>query len=112
MEKETLESLVDILIPGDENGPGALEGGVVEFIDHRLAGQYGNNGRMYMRGPFIQPGIEDAIEVEGIEYPNGSPSPRMGAGTYYQYPISLREFWKLGISYLNEYTNKVSKLIL
>lgn len=37
-EVETLEILCDLLIPSDENGPGAREARAAHYIDHALAG--------------------------------------------------------------------------
>ncbi len=48
-----LEAIVEAIIPSDQNGPGAKEAGVLVFIDNQLYGVYGNNGRMYLNGPFI-----------------------------------------------------------
>ena len=40
------------LIPADENGPGALELGVPEFIDREMEGPFGHAATWYMQGPF------------------------------------------------------------
>jgi gluconate 2-dehydrogenase gamma chain len=40
------------LIPADENGPGALELGVPEFIDREMEGTFGHAATWYMQGPF------------------------------------------------------------
>src|SRR5262249_16580429 len=37
-QKQLIEAVVDRLIPSDESGPGALECGVVGYIDQALAG--------------------------------------------------------------------------
>jgi gluconate 2-dehydrogenase gamma chain len=42
------------IIPTDENGPGAVEAGVVYFIDRQLSNEYGFGGRRYDQGPFQQ----------------------------------------------------------
>ncbi|PKU23033.1 gluconate 2-dehydrogenase subunit 3 family protein [Telmatospirillum siberiense] len=47
-----LMSLVDRLIPADEEGPGALEAGVPEFIDRQMGEPYGYGALWYMQGPF------------------------------------------------------------
>ncbi|MCA1024964.1 MULTISPECIES: gluconate 2-dehydrogenase subunit 3 family protein [Cytobacillus] len=41
------------IFPSDDNGPGADELGVAYYIDHSLAGSWGNNAREYMQGPFF-----------------------------------------------------------
>ncbi|QIL72811.1 gluconate 2-dehydrogenase subunit 3 family protein [Diaphorobacter sp. HDW4B] len=43
---------VDILIPKDEIGPGAVEAGVPEFIDRQLEMPWGHGKLWYMQGPF------------------------------------------------------------
>ena len=43
------------IIPTDDNGPGAIEAGVVFFIDRQLSSQAGVGGREYRLGPY-QPG--------------------------------------------------------
>ena len=40
------------LIPADALGPGALEAGVAVFIDHQLAGPFGQAADWYMEGPW------------------------------------------------------------
>jgi gluconate 2-dehydrogenase gamma chain len=42
------------LIPADDNGPGAIEAGVVFFIDRQLASLEGFGGQRYSLGPFVQ----------------------------------------------------------
>ena len=42
------------LIPADDNGPGAIEAGVVYFIDRQLQAAEGFGGRRYEQGPFLQ----------------------------------------------------------
>jgi gluconate 2-dehydrogenase gamma chain len=42
------------LIPADDLGPGALEAGVVVFIDRPLAGEFGRASRWYMQGPWAK----------------------------------------------------------
>src|SRR5262249_53995617 len=42
------------IIPADENGPGAIEAGVVFFIDRQLAALESFGGQRYMLGPFTQ----------------------------------------------------------
>ncbi|UJL48200.1 gluconate 2-dehydrogenase subunit 3 family protein [Virgibacillus sp. NKC19-16] len=48
-----LSAATERIFPEDDNGPGAIALGVPFFIDHQLAGGYGNNDREYMRGPFF-----------------------------------------------------------
>lgn len=53
-DADTLTALVDRLIPASPSGPGAVEAGVVSFIDRQLAGAFGAGSRWYMRGPFAE----------------------------------------------------------
>ena len=51
-ERETVAAIFAILIPSDEDGPGATEAEAVTFIDRQLAGFYGQAQHWYMKGPF------------------------------------------------------------
>ena len=42
------------IIPKDNLGPGAVEAGVVLFIDRQLAGDFGKASDMYMQGPWAK----------------------------------------------------------
>jgi len=44
------------IIPADDNGPGAIEAGVVYFIDRQLSSLEGFGGQRYTLGPFVQGG--------------------------------------------------------
>ncbi len=48
----TLSAATERIFPKDDLGPGAIELDVPYFIDHQLAGNYGNNSKEYMQGPF------------------------------------------------------------
>lgn len=50
---QVVEAAVERIFPQDENGPGAKELGVPFFIDHQLAGSWGNNAKEYMQPPFF-----------------------------------------------------------
>ncbi|MFC3038733.1 gluconate 2-dehydrogenase subunit 3 family protein [Virgibacillus xinjiangensis] len=52
-----LSAASERIFPEDDNGPGAIGLGVPYFIDHQLAGSYGNNEKEYMQGPFY-PGTD------------------------------------------------------
>ncbi len=103
-EQKAIEAIVETIIPSDQNGPGAKEAGVIFFIDHQLAGDYGNNARMYMKDPFVPSGQAGPITVDGVTYSQGSPKEPY-AGPTYQYDLSLREFWRTGILALETYSN-------
>jgi gluconate 2-dehydrogenase gamma chain len=104
-EQKVLEAIVETIIPTDSNGPGAKEAGVIYFIDKQLGGDYGTNARMYMKGPFVLSGQAGPLTVDGINYPQGSPSEPYSGPTY-QYNMSLRDFWRYGLEALENYATK------
>jgi gluconate 2-dehydrogenase gamma chain len=67
------------LIPSDENGPGAVELGVPEFIDREMDGAFGHAASWYMQGPFA------------------SALPEFGT----QSPLTPREVYRAGIAAVN-----------
>ncbi len=103
-EQKEVEAIVETIIPSDSSGPGAKEAGVIFFIDHQLATDYGNNARMYMKGPFVRSGQAGPITVDGITYSQGSPTEPF-TGPAYQYNLTLREFWRVGLKALEDYSN-------
>jgi Gluconate 2-dehydrogenase subunit 3 len=103
-EQSLLEKIVETIIPTDTD-PGAKEAGVIYFIDRQLASDYGQSANMFMDGPFVPPGQAGPITVGTQTYSAGSPKPRVGAGTNYQYPLNLREFWRVGLVALQAYAN-------
>jgi gluconate 2-dehydrogenase gamma chain len=72
------------LIPYDDNGPGALELGVPEFIDREMDGSFGHAATWYMQGPFA------------------SALPEFG----YQSPLSPRAVYRAGIAAVDAYCRK------
>jgi gluconate 2-dehydrogenase gamma chain len=50
LEAQTLEAFVDRLIPGDANGPGALEAGAVHYIDRALGSALAASRPSYTAG--------------------------------------------------------------
>ncbi|MDR6582927.1 gluconate 2-dehydrogenase [Herbaspirillum sp. BH-1] len=72
-----LSALAEVLIPADENGPGALEAGVPEFIDAQMNTPYGQGQLWYMQGPF---------------------TPDAPAEFGYQLPYPPRELYKKGLA--------------
>jgi len=103
-EQSLLEKVVETIIPTDSD-PGAKEAGVIYFIDRQLAGDYGQSANMFMDGPFVPQGQTGPITVGTQTYSAGSPKVRVGAGTNYQYPLNLREFWRVGLIALQVYAN-------
>jgi gluconate 2-dehydrogenase gamma chain len=59
-----LTALVDRLIPTDQEGPGALEAGVTEFIDRQMNEPYGYGALWYMEGPFRQASPEFGYQLK------------------------------------------------
>jgi gluconate 2-dehydrogenase gamma chain len=49
-----LHAAVDRLIPHDEHGPGAIELGVLEFLDRHMQTPYAAGAIWYMQGPFLK----------------------------------------------------------
>ena len=111
-ERPEVEALAEAIIPSDSTGPGAKEAGVVYFIDHMLAGNYGKGGNMFLQGPFVHPQT-GSVTVSGAVYPSTTESamtysggtiiPRLQAGTAYQYAFNPREFWRRGLVSLQTY---------
>lgn len=111
-EQVIVEALAEAIIPTDSTGPGAKEAGVVYFIDHMLAGNYGKGGNYFLRGPFVAP-QSGSVTVMGAVYPSttktpitysaGTITPRLQAGTSYQYAFNPREFWRRGLTFLENY---------
>lgn len=122
-ERVQLEAIVETIIPTDSTGPGAKEAGVIYFIDRQLAGDYGLGGNMFMEGPFIPPNFPKSTTTPltvnpspawaalpgntnaPIQYTDGTANVRVGAGTRYQYPLIMREFWKAGLAAIQTYSN-------
>jgi gluconate 2-dehydrogenase gamma chain len=73
------------LIPADENGPGAVELGVPEFIDREMDGPFGHAANWYMQGPFA------------------SALPEFG----YQSPLSPRAVYRAGIAAVDAHCRKM-----
>lgn len=105
-EAKLVEAIAETMIPTDSSGPGAKEAGVLYFIDRQLAGDYGGSGLMYMNGPFLKPGQSGPITVDGVTYSAGTAASRIGAAPGYQYPFNLRAYWRLGLTWLEQYSNQ------
>lgn len=74
-----LQAACGRLIPADQNGPGAVELGVPEFIDREMDGPFGHAATWYMQGPFA------------------SALPEFG----YQSPLTPRAVYRAGIAAVN-----------
>jgi gluconate 2-dehydrogenase gamma chain len=53
-EFQVLAQATERIFPEDDLGPGAIGLGVPYFIDHQLAGAYGENSKEYMQPPFYE----------------------------------------------------------
>jgi gluconate 2-dehydrogenase gamma chain len=73
------------LIPNDDNGPGALELGVPEFIDREMEGPFGHAASWYMHGPFA------------------SALPEFG----YQSPLTPRAVYRAGIAAVDAHCRRI-----
>lgn len=51
---DTISQAMERIYPEDDMGPGAIALGAPFFLDMQLAGEYGNNTREYMQGPFYE----------------------------------------------------------
>ncbi|QNK03185.1 gluconate 2-dehydrogenase subunit 3 family protein [Dyella telluris] len=80
-----LQAAVDRLIPSNDDGPGAVEAGVPEFLDRQMEAAYGHGGLWYMQGPFVP------------ESP-----PTLG----YQLRYTPREFYRKGIAAIDDWCRK------
>lgn len=87
-EAAFVSAAVDRLIPPDDTGPGAVQAGVVTYIDRQLAGAFGHGYRMYLAGP----------------WPEGA-SPTQG----YQLPLTPAEIYRLGIAEVDRASRKANQ---
>lgn len=83
-----IKSAVDLLIPEDDLGPGAIAAGVPVFIDRQMETPYGHGQLWYMKGPF-HPEIMKS-------------TPTLG----YQLNMTPRDIYRSGIAALNKWCSK------
>ena len=79
-----LEAACDRLIPSDDLGPGAVEAGVLEFLDRHMQTPYAAGAIWYMQGPFIES------------------KPEFG----YQGKLALKDIMRVGIAEFDNYCRK------
>ena len=80
-----LQAACERLIPTDKNGPGAVELGVLEFIDREMEGAFGHAANWYMQGPFA------------------SALPELG----YQSSLTPREVYRAGIAAVDAHCRRM-----
>lgn len=83
-----IQAAVDVLIPEDDAGPGAIIAGVPEFIDRQMETPYGHGRLWYMQGPFHPEMMRS--------------KPDLG----YQLNMNPRDIYRSGISELNAWCNR------
>jgi|SRR5690625_1167467 len=83
-----ISSAVDLLIPEDDLGPGAVAAGVPEFIDRQMETPYGHGQLWYMQGPF-NPEIMKEIPTLG-----------------YQLDMTPRQIYQSGIAACNAWCHE------
>src|SRR6266851_2146003 len=84
-QAEIVNDAAGRLIPTDSNGPGAIEAGVVFFIDRQLSALYHFTGRRYEHGPFA-----------------------MGTSTQGdQSELDMRDRYRLGIQGMEDYARQL-----
>ena len=80
-----VNAAVSRLIPADEQGPGALEAGVPEYIDRQMNTPYASGALWFMQGPF-----------------NADAAPEMG----WQSKLVPKQIYRLGIAATEELCKK------
>lgn len=88
LQFQTIEAASEQIFPKTEVGPGAKELLVAYYIDHQLAGKWGQNSKEYMSGPFL---LSEAVPEQG-----------------YQTHLKRHEIFDLGIEALNNEAAKRS----
>ncbi len=121
-EQVELEAICEAIIPSDSTGPGAKEAGAIYFIDRQLKTVYGTSGGVYRHDPFIPSNVTTPFTVDGVTYNGGSmtyvngpnsftvkynptANVRVGAGSRYQYPFDMKQFWTIGLAGIQAYAN-------
>ncbi|MBV8082332.1 MAG: gluconate 2-dehydrogenase subunit 3 family protein [Candidatus Eremiobacteraeota bacterium] len=62
-EQAFVSAACDRIIPAEPPGPSASQAGVPYYIDHQLAGAWGNGARMYRPGPWRQGTPEQGYQL-------------------------------------------------
>lgn len=87
-EARVVQAMAARIMPSDEFGPGAVDAGVVYFIDRQLAGAWGFGENFYLEPPFRN-------RYEGAK-------PNQG----YQTRLTPREVYKFSVDWINDYAER------
>lgn len=90
-ERRTLEAFVDRLIPKDEVGPGAVEAGVVDYIDRCMGGYLAAEKSMFVEG--LTSVNAFTMRTQGAALADLSPEKRDTALTAIEQTPNLRGFF-------------------
>lgn len=93
-----VEAIAARIIPGDEDDPGAVEAGSVDFIDRMLAAHEGFARRTYTDGPFARTYTGDEPEPEdGVIWVHEDEIERYG----WQSGFTPRQLYEMGLARLD-----------
>ncbi len=87
-EARVVQAMTARIMPSDEVGPGAVDTGVVYFIDRQLAGAWGFGENFYLEPPFKN------------RYAGAKPNQG------YQSRLTPRELYKFAIDWTNDYARQ------
>lgn len=106
---QTLSAAVERIFPENENGPGAIELGVPNFIDKQLSSFWGTNAFVYMKGPFLQTEFVKDYERQSTEQSksgqNASAKPSIPSPRY-QTRLNRGEVFLVGLQQLQKEAGK------
>jgi gluconate 2-dehydrogenase gamma chain len=103
-QRSLVTAIVARLIPGDEDDPGAVEAGAVEYIDRLLATHDGYPQRTYTKGPFAEAyeGDEEPEPEDGVIWVQEDELERYG----WQSGYTPREIYRMGLARLADLTQE------
>jgi gluconate 2-dehydrogenase gamma chain len=96
-----IEAIAARMIPGDDDDPGAVQAGVVEYIDRLLATHEGYPQRTYTQGPFAQgydPEEGEPEPEDGVIWVEEEELERYG----WQSGFTPREIYRMGLARFQE----------
>ena len=101
-QRAMVTAILARLIPGDEDDPGAVEAGAVEYIDRLLATHDSYPQRTYTKGPFAETyeGDEEPEPEDGVIWIQEDELKRYG----WQSGYTPREIYRMGLSRLEALT--------